>query len=124
MHSFPLRVTLALSLLTLWPLGGCAAQASGPKQSLGTVLWVGDASYVVGTPGIGMRASSTRRVPMVGVRIQLDGMREPLSHSSRTGSALRQLVAGQRVRVTYREESSLFGRDVAVIRIAPEGESH
>ena len=101
-------------------LGGCATYSSGaPKESLGTVLWVGDASYVVGTPAVGMRASSTRRVSMVGIRVQLDAMSEPVSHSSRTGSLLRRLVAGQRVRVTYREKSSLFGHETTVIKATP-----
>ena len=101
---------------------GCATHAA-PKQSLGTVLSVADASYVVGMPAIGMRASSKRKVPMVEVQVRLDGVPEPLSYSSRTGSALRRLVAGQRVRVTYREQGGLFGSEIAVIRIAAEGES-
>lgn len=87
------------------------------------MLWVGDASYVVGKPAVGMRASSTRKVPMVGVRVQLDGISEPLSYSSRTGSSLRQLAPGQRVRVTYREQAGLFGREMAVVRIAAEGQA-
>jgi len=101
-------------------VGGCTGRSPGrPSESLGTVVWVGDASYVVGTPSHGMRAGSSRRVPMAEVRVQLDGHSEPVSYASRTGSVLRRLAPGQRVRVAYRRESSLFGHELVVTGVTP-----
>mgnify|MGYP003444413398 CR=1 FL=1 len=109
---------VGLAATAMW-LGGkhVASSSAAEQEGLGRVVWAGDASYDTGTPGVGMRAKTTRRVPQAGVHVLLDGRSEPLEFSERSGSRLQRLAAGDRVRISYREGGFLFWHELRLLRI-------
>jgi hypothetical protein len=88
-------------------------------ETTGTVLWMGDASFDNSVPGTNGHATLVRRVWQDGVRLQLDGLPEPVLYTdSPTTGDLRSLMVGDRVHVQYRRGSWLFWEEMSVTRVS------